>query len=712
MKYDVDAVKSILCDGGLLSKYFDNYSERQSQIDLANAIYRSYKDGINLIAEAPTGIGKSIAGLVPAILMAVDCGLKTVISTSTKALQSQYFEKDLPFLYDVFIKSGKHFSYAMMKGKSNYLCRRRLEEYVIDTESSFDVSQQYEKISTWAEKTIYGDFEELPFEIFPSLKSEICCSEDDCDGKNCSHDCCYKKVRARAKSSDIVLVNTDLLCLDLIVRDKYGASVIPTYHSVIIDEAHGLEDIFSKYCGFSVSEIVFKRMIGFAMKYANRIKKEYCNTDEKQEDVNKDMKSLEDASLKLMKCVRSFFDNFVFEDVSLNESIVINHSDFDSIVNIAGKKVVKSVSIFVKNLSSFSYYTSDEVMDNMFASVNKRINDVMERFAQLMKLFDEDDNTFVYWVSFTKKGIPIIEGRPIDISDYLERVLFDRKMDGTSWDNIFESLISDGEEKISMPVKNVVMMSATMTTNHSFEFLKTRLGIKTCDEIILPHAFDYKHNALLYVPKGLVEPNISRNSEVFTRQLVSNIIELANITDGKMLCLFTSYAEMQRVYDIVNVNIGNKYRIFNQTQYPKMELIKMFKSDVNSILFATSSFWTGVDVQGEALSALVIDRIPFPVPTDPLIEARINKIKSEGGNWFNNYYIPMASMELCQGFGRLIRTKTDMGIVMICDVRLITKPYGSKFLHSFPLTLTTRKIDKVKLFYDIVRKKRERSSKN
>lgn len=727
MIYNIDEIKSILSDGGMLSKHLPNYSERQSQIDLADYIFYTYYQGSNLIAEAPTGIGKSIAGLIPAILMAHYNHTKTVIATSTKALQMQYYEKDLPFLSDIFSNNGIYFSYAMMKGRSNYICVRRFNEYasvVCNPETPKYYMSQYNDIAYWMNNSLTGDFESMTFEIYPEIRSEICCSQDDCDGRDCEYSsrCFYKKMKSRAKNSDIILVNTDLLCIDLILRNKHGAAVIPNYHHVIIDEAHELEDIFSKYCGFNISEFAVKSAIAFAMKYVNRLKKDYCKTDEHIEQIKQEVEALDSASVKLMKRVRSFFDNFIFDTKS--DTVAINNSDFDTIVNIAAKKVKKSLSDFSSMVTSAGYYTSEEVMENMQANVIKKLDSVYDRFTNLMKLFDEEDNENVYWVTYggRNKDTPIIESRPVDVSNLLHDCLFDRKLSGQEWDNLFTEMKArgtgfsendDDKEQIIMPVKNVVLMSATMTTNRSFDFIKKRLGVYECDTTILPHAFDYQHNALLYIPRGLVEPNITSESEVFTRQLAQNIVEIAEVTEGKMLCLFTSYAEMKRVFDIVQPQIGSKYNMFNQSQYPKSELSKMFKSDINSILFATSSFWTGFDVQGDALSALVIDRIPFPVPTDPLIEARINKIKSDGGNWFNDYYIPMACMELCQGFGRLIRTKTDMGIVAIMDVRLITKPYGQKFIYSFPPTLKTRSIDKVKLFYDVVKKKRERlASKN
>lgn len=709
MNVDINEINNVLKNDGLLSKHFPNYNERESQIKLACEILNSYNDGTNLVAEAPTGIGKSIAGLIPAVLYSIkNNNHKTLITTSTKALQMQYYDKDLPFLRKVF---NDRFSYAMLKGRGNYVCLRRYNEFYNEnilkgTVENYDTVKHYEMIRPFIESTTTGDMDELTFDITSELRSEIGSNADECDGKKCEYkdSCFYRRAKANAKQADLLLVNTDLFCTDLVVKHQHFGQVLPNYQTVIIDEAHELENIFSKYVGFKLSENAFKRTVGFMMKYVNRLLKEFCKDDVSREDVSNSIKDMDDNAVKLMKAVRSFFDNFVFDIKDNSETIKIDNTDFDYVTILAGKKLVGAVENMKSRIADADLYSTDDVILDMYDKVHSQFDSLLERLNRIMKLAEGPDEDYVYWVSYTTKGYnPIIECCPIDISPMLNNWLFTRK-NKIEYERMNKSFMDD-DEKTSLPIKNVVLMSATLTTNKSFYFITSRLGIDDYDTVLLPHAFDYKHNALLYVPKGLVEPNIAKNSDTFTLQLANNIIELSNITEGKMLCLFTSYNEMSKTYDIVSRQLGGKYRIFNQRQYPKNELVKMFKNDTNSMLFATASFWQGIDFQGETLSALVIDRIPFPVPSEPVIEARINKIKKHGGDWFNTYYIPMATMDMCQGVGRLIRTTSDRGIVMICDVRVITKNYGYKFINSFPPMLHTRKIEKVKFFWEICIKK-------
>lgn len=701
-------VDKIMANGGLLSQKLQNYNERKSQISLANSIYGAFINGRNLLAEAPTGIGKSLAGLIPAVLVSMKYGYKIVISTSTKALQNQYYEKDLPFLHKMF--DGR-FSYAMMKGRSNYLCRRRLDafgsEFIAKQKIQyFDTITQYEKLRDWVNETVTGDLETLSFELNSELRNEIVCDADNCDGKECPYkrECFYNRCRAVAKAANIVLVNTDLFCIDLIVRNTSPASVLPNYDLVIIDEAHTFENIFSKYVGFKVSPYSVKIAVGFATKYAKEClhsaSKDDMDTYQRYYDV------LFEKEKKIRKYSRLFFSNFQFD--TDKETIRLHSYDYNPRVFVYGRRLINSLRHFANAIHI------DTSSDKMYDKGEKAVQKIDEVCAKLEKLvgIEEYEDDFVYWVTYSKKGDPIIECSPIDVSTTLHNYLFERP-DVDYWNECYK-MRSEDETPAKLKPKSVVMMSATLTTNHSFGFVMKRLGIENedTDTLELESDFDYNHHCLLYIPSGIIEPNVNKKiSDAFTIQTANSIIRLIKITHGKMLCLFTSYSEMEKVYDIVShYQFERKYNIFNQNQFPKNKLNTMFKEDVDSILFATSSYWTGVDFQGETLSALVIDKIPFPVPSEPIIEARIDRIKKKGGDWFNDYYIPMAIMDMAQGFGRLIRTKDDMGIVMICDKRIVSKGYGKKFLNSFPKTKQTRKLRMVKVFWNYVRAKRRKQN--
>ena len=701
-------ISDIMSDGGLLSKKLQNYNERKSQIVLASNIYEVFDDGKNLLAEAPTGIGKSLAGLIPSIIMSLDRGYKVVISTSTKALQNQYYEKDLPFLHKMF--DGR-FSYAMMKGRSNYLCKRRFNAFynlfISERKIQYlDTIDQYNFISSWMESTPTGDLETLGFEINSELRNEIVCDVDYCDGKDCSFNdtCFYNRCKANAKNANVLLVNTDLFCIDLVVRNTTPASILPTYDLVVVDEAHTFENIFSKYVGFKISPYSVKTSIGYAEKYAKMCR---ANVGSEDKDIYKSYyDKLLEIEKDILKYSKRFFGNFQFDNDK--DTIRLHSYDYDPKTFVYGRKLITYLRKFS---NAIHVYTNSDKLYNMSQNAISKIDDVCSRLEKVVNISDYEYD-FVFWVTYSKKGEPIIECAPIDVSDILKNYLFERP-DVTYWNECFSTRsLSDKSATFKLKPRSVVMMSATLTTNHSFHFIMKRLGIEYGDTetIELKSDFDYNHHCLLYVPSGIIEPNSNKKmSDAFTIQTANNIIRLIKVTHGKMLCLFTSYSEMEKVYDIVsNYGFKRKYNILNQNQMPKNKLVEVFKNDVDSILFATSSFWTGVDFQGETLSALVIDRIPFVVPSEPIIEARIDRIKSKGGDWFNNFYIPMAIMTFCQGFGRLIRTKDDMGIVMICDKRIVSKGYGKKFINSLPNTKQTRKFRKVKVFWDYVCAKRNR----
>jgi ATP-dependent DNA helicase DinG len=713
------SVREVLGKDGLIAKKLPNYSERNSQIKLSESIMESYQNGLTLLANAPTGIGKSIAGLVPAILQAGR--YKTVISTATKALQMQYYQKDLPFLREVFENS---FTYAMLKGRSNYFCQKRYEEFYVNNIlnnkiNDFAVIEQYHKLEDWVKSTDDGDLENTGFALLPELRNGICSDADDCDEETCTCDCFYKNAKLRASGANIILVNTDLLCTDLVIRYKYNSKVLPDYDSLIIDEAHHLENTISKYLGFRISHNTIKTCISFIMKYVNSLQKSCGNDTDKIEAIQTSKEEIDKVAHKLRKSSKSFFNNFGKIDEDNNfANVRLRVDDIDAIATLYGKRIIKRLEKIAFNLPTPDAYTSDESVLALYEKVSKRISDVTDKIISILSIKDHDN--FVYWISYSKKGDPIIECSPIDVSPYLKEWLFTR-IPTNMWDSkkVNEKNEYSTEKYEKIPLRNVVLMSATLTANNNFNFMMNRLGIYDYNDsyrfyqtkkIILPSVFDYMHQCLLYVPRGIVDPNGTKaNNEVFTTQLASNIVDVAKISKGKMLALFTSYAEMEKVYDIIKGQLP--YKIYHQNMLPKTELVKLFKEDVNSILLATSSFWEGVDFQGETLSVVVMDKIPFPVPTEPIIEARIDKMKEEGYDWFNNYYLPMAIISMQQGFGRLIRTKTDYGMVMICDRRIITKNYGWKFINSLPHTLQTDKLSKVQVFFDIIDKKRQRLAK-
>lgn len=700
--YDESIIKSTFAENGPIASQFKNYSVRNQQVKLSEAIYDAYENCTNLLAEAPTGIGKSMAGLVAALRQSGT----VLIATATKALQEQYFNKDLPFMKKVF---GDAFTYAMLKGRNNYLCLKRFQEFKFNPPKSLwmkdfgqTVKQQIQAVDEWLKTSTYGDLDSLGFNLSPEIRNAICSSSDDCDGKKeClfakSGQCPYYANKTKAESSKVVLVNIDLLCTDLIMRNMYHASVLPKCDSIIIDEAHELENIFSKYIGFSLSENAFRFLHGAIINFIKKIPNE-CSVDKNSKEYSGYLTSVDFDLLDINGLAAQLFDNFNYEHDKVTSIRIFSNDVSEDIIELI-KKIVDNLYYVRERLNYYNRYFVEKTK-NKCESVKSQIDSIVDRLLNIADIQKRIDD-FVYWIEFNNRDRPVINCSPIDISMYLKKWLFDRKL---------PSELSLGD------VRSIVLMSATLTTNKSFEFMKSRMGVCTyypsdnsleqTKELLLHSEFDFKHNCLLYLPRGLSDPSgVSKTRDVFTSQLVMNIERLAKVSQGRMLCLFTSNAELQKVYNQLKGKLP--YKMFSQLEYPKRELIEMFKNDINSILFATSSFWTGVSFEGETCSVVVIDRIPFPVPTDPIIEARIDKLKKERKDWFGKYYLPMAMLTIQQGFGRLIRTNTDMGCVMICDRRLVTKPYGNKIVQSLPHSLRTSDFEKVELFFDICEKKRK-----
>ena len=680
---------------GVLSQFIKGYEPRKEQVELSSEIYHSLSLGQNLISEAPTGTGKSIAYLVPAIFSLKKFGDENdksvhhynryVISTATKALQEQLFYKDIPLIQEAFKKlTGKTVTSMLVKGRGNYISLRRFEEFRPD----FADEYTYNKIKQWlSDENCSGDFDELDFVVPSYMKSEINSTRDDCEGKECPFysKCKYNAVRRKMSTIDLLIVNHDLLSTDIMLKNKIGFGVLPDYDGIILDEAHHFEDILGKYLGFRISRNTISSFNALIGKYLKLEKDFVVSNPSFREEADKMM-------LDAIGIADRLFNSFVpkYE----NSVMRLKIGDISSSSKVLYKRLVNCIKRLTR-LTNVCIPTTDKSAA-LLEDISSRYNDIKDRFSKLFEIEEYYDD-WVYWSSITEKGHITVDCRPIDISNYLYENLFQRK----SMDEI-NHLETIG----NIPLKSVILTSATITTNNSFYFIKERLGLdEDCNELVVDSVFDYKHQALLYIPKNIVEPN-GNDQSVFTRLMAQNVVELVNITNGRAFVLFTSYSEMEKVYNMTRGSI--KHTVLKQGDYPKSVILEKFKSDVHSVLFATSSFWEGVSIDGEALSLVIIDKLPFPVPTEPIVEARIDRMKADGENWFNDYYIPVASIALKQGFGRLIRTVNDVGIFALLDKRVITKPYGRRFINSLPDTLQTRNIEKVKVFADIMNKKNEK----
>lgn len=705
---EIKTILDVLSDGGLLSKHMSGYRQRDGQILMAEAIADAYATRKSVLINAPTGNGKSIGGLVPAIL---NKGFgPTIISTATKALQSQYAQKDLPMLHEAFRSVGMDFKSHVLKGRENYVCLSRFLSYLTDSGFKSDEDIQYynDVLKPWMNKTTLGDFEELDSPIPSTLKSCVCSNDEMCDPK-CKQDCFYKKNKALAQTADVIVVNHDLLALNFALRNKYGISILPSAYAVIIDEAHKFEDILTKYLGFKISKLTFRSLCSSVDAYLGRLRK--LAQDEEPDR----MDALVEDFHNMTKGIDSTATDFFLEFEPTDEDEYRLHSYMiDDVVVSLGSKLIHSLEHLSEVLpSATSIGVRDRKVIQLYSSIKRRCDDLCEKLDTIINMADYEDEV-VFWVDSPKGVNTYINSAPISVAKYTSEWLFRRSTeDAYNQEYGFE----EDDSSRSFEYGCVVLMSATLCTNKTFTFVKNRLGVSKyyygtmtpcLTELIVPEVFDYRHQCLLYIPKGTVEPPTDNayDKQVFTRLISQTLTSLADVVDGGILALFTSYTEMEKVYNMTSDAFKNRLT-FNQKMYNRGKLTQMFRDNRDSVLYATSSFWEGVDIQGEALSCVVIDRLPFQVPSDPVIEARVDYIKRNGGDWFNDYYLPMAIIALQQGFGRLIRTKDDLGTVVLMDNRLLSKSYGRKILNSLPDCLKTRKLDKVELFFEVVRMKRK-----
>jgi ATP-dependent DNA helicase DinG len=613
-----------------------------------------FADGGVLLAEAGTGTGKTLAYLIPAILSR----RRVLISTGTKNLQEQIFYKDLPVLRESL---GVPFTATYMKGRGNYLCLHRFESFKEGgTAQSLgftrDESIYVRLIDEWRTQTDTGDraeLEDLPEDV-PFWK-DIAASSENCVGAECPsyNDCFITRMRQRAAESDLVVVNHHLLCADAAVRQGAYGEVIPTCHYAVVDEAHQLEEVATQYFGIAVSNYRVDDLAADVDRaLAAKLIADHDTAD-----------NLRDRADRVRDHARAFFSvlqmlRFDGPGVTGNETRMrVGSSQLNRVAD-EGLSLVRAL----------------EALEAEVALARDAPPDVLAlatRAAELKKDFDfllrADDTGFVYYLDIRGRGV-FLRASPIDVSSIVADLLLDR-MNGT------------------------VLTSATLTVDGSFEYLRSRLGIRRAQEIRLPSEFDYSKQAILYLPKRMPDPR----SRDFAAAVAREVIEIVKRTEGRAFVLFTSYANLREVQARASAEI--EYPILVQGSAPRSALLRDFKSTPNAVLLATSSFWQGVDVVGEALSCVIIDKLPFASPGDPITSARIEQINASGGSAFGEYQIPLAILALQQGLGRLIRHRDDRGVLAVLDPRLRSMGYGRRFLHSLPPAPVTTDLADITRFF-------------
>ena len=644
-------VGEALADGGALARAMPAFEPRPGQRRMATAAAQVLEAGGVLLAEAGTGTGKTLAYLVPAILS----GQRVLISTGTRNLQDQIFYKDLPALGDAL---GVEVRATYMKGRGNYLCRHRFEAAYAESKSSLlpGAARGYlEQLAEWAAQTETGDraeVEDLPDDL--PIWQDVAATSENCIGTDCPayQECFVTTMRQRAAESDIVIVNHHLLCADAAVRQSAYGEVIPACDVAVIDEAHQLEDVATQYFGIAVGTRRFEEL----------------DRDVSRLVTGEAAAEIEDAPareiLTLLDRVR---DGARLLFATLGPAAVASgdrtRMTSESLAPTAepGHRLGACLEELRAALAALAASAANADL----AALGRRTGELR---AQLSFLLAATDAAYVYFLERRARAL-FLRAAPIDVSSIVRELLLDR-------------------------MRATILTSATLTVDASFSYLRGRLGIDEAVELRVPSEFDYAEQSILYLPRNMPAPR----QPDFGAAVAREVAGLLQVTRGRAFVLFTSYATLREVR--TRLEPGLPYPILVQGSAPRTVLLREFRATPNAVLLATSSFWQGVDVAGEALSCVVIDKIPFAPPGDPLTAARLEQIADEGGNPFADYQVPLAILTLLQGLGRLLRHRTDRGVLALLDPRLRTRGYGHRFLESLPPAPVTHDLAAVDRFFN------------
>ncbi len=621
---------------GVLSQTHPAYEFRRGQLQMAQAVEQAIEERRHLIVEAGTGTGKTLAYLMPVIRS----GKRVIISTGTKNLQEQLFNKDVPFLEKaLFGDSDRKLSVCYMKGRGNYLCRKKLYDLTGQPVlSGLEEIEHYRAIAAWEQTTQTGDRAELAsLPEASALWHKLDARADTCLGQKCSawEQCFITEMRRRAAESDIIIVNHHLFFADLGIKQQADgapdAGILPDAGIVIFDEAHELEDVAGSYFGIAVSAA---RLEELCRDVEASLQRNHMYTAQ----LSGAIKSLRERSAFFFSLLPEGDGRFAFEN--RREFLEENGDEF-----VGLKQSLVRLGAEIENLPSKP--------EEVFAFIRRG----QELQVQLDFLLEHEDKNTVFWIERRRTGRDrmgvSMQATPIDVGPILRECLWSK-------------------------LDTVVLTSATLAVGGGFDYIRGRLGVEYTREQVLPSHFDYQNQALFYVPPDLPDPRTPQ----FASKAAERIRQLLEISRGRAFVLFTSYAQMRDIYQRLLSEV--EFPLLLQGDAPKSALLEEFRLTPNCVLFATSSFWQGVDVQGEQLSCVIIDRLPFAVPSDPVVAARVKAIDADGGNAFFQYQVPSAVITLKQGFGRLIRSLHDRGLLALLDNRILKKQYGRVFVESLP----------------------------
>jgi len=631
-------IEEFFKDNGALSKVVSNFHEREDQIEMAKIVNEAIEEKDSLIVEAGTGVGKTFSYLVPALIN----GGKVVISTATKNLQDQLFFKDIPTIRDA-LKIPININ--ILKGRSNYICQLRMENALLDGQFLNKEDAKYiheiKKISDHSESGEISEFNNIPEKstIWPFVTS----TKENCMGQDCEFykSCFLIKARKKAITSEVVIVNHHLFFADLVLKDAEISEILPKASTIIFDEAHQIPEIASIFFGQNIST----NQIIYLVQDMHQILSNHVKDKEKLLELSK---SIIDKTQSLS----SFFD---IRNQRVNiEKIEKLDSFKEKIIDLMNQ---------LDNLVRFLDAYSDQDPD-----FKKLLDRTMELISKLKNWNKGADQNYVYWVEIFLKSIQL-NITPISIADNFRKFQENKE---SAW----------------------IFTSATLAVNSSFDHFQSLMGLEKAKNKLLKSPFNYSENAYLYVPKEMPETS----NRLFNHQLVGQIYPLLIASQGRAFILSTSIKSMNEITSLLKDEFKNNnisYPILTQGTGSKTKLLEQFKDYGNAILIGSFSFWEGVDVRGSDLSLVIIDKLPFQSPGDPIFESKINMLTAKGINAFMTFQLPKAIISLKQGAGRLIRDEIDKGVLMICDQRIVSKPYGRKFWQSLPDFKRTREKDDV-----------------
>lgn len=672
---DPKKVSSLLEEDGPLASFFERYEAREPQLALTKSICRCFNEEAIGVFEAGTGVGKSLAYLLPAMMWAKQNKKRVVISTGTINLQQQLIEKDVLTAKKILGKGFQDMKACLVKGRHNFLCLRRMTQALRENDFFTEGQEELDKIKEWATETKDGSRSDLDFMPTEKVWSTVCSEPDNCPMNKCPYfsGCFVMKLKREAENSSILVANHHILFADLSVRAEgfgyQGTAVLPSYDNIIIDEAHGIEDAAQSFFSSDISRFALHKQINLLYRFRRG----------KQSGILSGIVSISKKAelfteiINLLEVAAASFN--ILEEQALQVLQTYQSKSLAQTSSDEKEKLLSCVDNFFKNINNLNIK-----LENLINAADgeedeegyireglvvlrrlKKMASVMENFLNSSE-FPND----VFWFEKIKtsqgEAVRFIQ-TPLNLAPIMRRSVF-------------------------MPMATVICVSATLKIGDDFNFWLNRNGLynfteKKIIKDFFPSPFPYEKNVVFNIPADMPMPDENN----FQDAVNETVLALLEITQGKTLILFTSYDSLQKTCEYVREHIDEKIKILKQGEADRMQLLYEFKDDLTSCLFATSSFWAGVDVPGESLSHVILVKLPFAVPTEPIFKARADLIEKSGGNSFMQLSVPEAVVQFRQGFGRLMRSNTDRGIVTVLDKRILVKRYGSIFIQSIPQTI-------------------------